>query len=94
MRQLESEVRDLKNLLDEKDEKIDLLSKFHDFSTRRRSNPGATLKAESASPGSEQDATEVFAVKNPSSLLRVSTRSEPHWAGASSSTAFLGRILL
>ena len=93
VRQLESEVRDLKNLLDEKDEKIDLLSKFHGFSTRQRADTGTTLKAESASPGSDQEPREVFCVKNPNSLLRVSTRCEPHWAGASSSTAFLGKSL-
>jgi hypothetical protein len=32
VRSLESEVRDLKNLLDEKDEKIDVLSRIHSFS--------------------------------------------------------------
>ncbi|KAL2855868.1 fungal-specific transcription factor domain-containing protein [Aspergillus pseudoustus] len=33
VRSLEAEVRDLKNLLDEKDEKIDVLSRIHSFST-------------------------------------------------------------
>lgn len=91
VRQLECEVRDLKGLLDEKDEKIDLLSKFHDFSTRRPSIPGPTLKQEVHSPSSDSDESEVFSVKNPNNLLRISTRCEPHWAGASSSSAYLGK---
>lgn len=45
VRALESEVRDLKNLLDERDEKIEVLSRIHSFGTPRQ-------KAQSASPAS------------------------------------------
>lgn len=38
VRALESEVKDLKNLLDEKDEKIDVLSRIHSFSPPQRAN--------------------------------------------------------
>jgi len=89
VRQLESEVRELKGLLDEKDEKIDLLSRFHDFSTRQRSEVATVSKTEGPTSESEADSSEHFNIKNPISLLRVSARCEPHWAGASSSTAFL-----
>lgn len=46
VRALESEVRDLKNLLDERDEKIELLSRIHSFSSPRQ-------KAQSSAPPSE-----------------------------------------
>ena len=36
VRALESEVRELKDLLDEKDEKIDMLSRIHSFSSPSR----------------------------------------------------------
>ncbi|KAJ5753150.1 Transcription factor [Penicillium odoratum] len=39
VRALESEVKDLKNLLDEKDEKIDVLSRIHSFSPSQRAAP-------------------------------------------------------
>jgi hypothetical protein len=56
VRSLEAEVRDLKNLLDEKDEKIDVLSRIHSFTspsqqktpTSARSPPQPTKPAVSA----------------------------------------------
>lgn len=39
VRTLEGEVRDLKNLLDERDEKIDVLSRIHSFSSPRHKAP-------------------------------------------------------
>ncbi|RAK98576.1 C6 transcription factor FacB/Cat8 [Aspergillus ibericus CBS 121593] len=49
VRALESEVRDLKNLLDEKDEKIDVLSRIHSFSpSRQRPSVAATSPSASA----------------------------------------------
>ncbi len=42
VRSLEAEVRELKELLDEKDEKIDLLSRIHSFSPASR-KPSTTL---------------------------------------------------
>ena len=47
VRALEAEVRDLKNLLDEKDEKIDVLSRIHSFSPSRQ-RPSAAATSPSA----------------------------------------------
>ncbi|KAL4879374.1 fungal-specific transcription factor domain-containing protein [Aspergillus karnatakaensis] len=50
VRALESEVRDLKNLLDEKDEKIDVLSRIHSFSSpsQQKATPPARSPSQPA----------------------------------------------
>ncbi|RAH44767.1 C6 transcription factor FacB/Cat8 [Aspergillus brunneoviolaceus CBS 621.78] len=48
VRALESEVRDLKNLLDEKDEKIDVLSRIHSFSTSSQGKANTAARSPSA----------------------------------------------
>lgn len=57
VRALEAEVRELKDLLDAKDEKLDLLSRIHSFSSPSR-KPSASLSP----PASEQITTQLNSV--------------------------------
>lgn len=56
VRSLEAEVRDLKSLLDEKDEKIDVLSRIHSFAKRRPSLSSAagSMSESGSEPKSQQ----------------------------------------
>ncbi|KAK7753940.1 DNA-binding transcription factor cat8 [Diatrype stigma] len=89
VRQLETEIRELKDLLDEKDEKIDMLSKMHD----NRLTPAAShaspasmdsRRGDSASPAKE----DVFRVQASPLLLGVEN-SDSYFMGASSGRAFI-----
>jgi hypothetical protein len=85
---LEGEVRELKDLLDEKDEKIDMLSKMH--SNRRPSNsptnsPSPINNKEESLPPKE----DIFRVQA-SPLLLGSTTSDSFFMGPSSGRAFVG----
>ncbi len=88
VRTLEAEVRELKDLLDEKDEKIDMLSKMH--SNRRPSmntvSPSPDIPTESAAPPPREDMFRVQA----SPLLLGSETSDSYFMGASSGRAFVG----
>lgn len=64
VRALESEVKDLKNLLDEKDEKIDVLSRIHSFTSPSQQKAASSASppsqlARSAAPASNEDAVHV-----------------------------------
>lgn len=83
VRSLEAEVRELKDLLDEKDEKIDMLSKMH--SNRRPSTASTEPRKESASPPKD----DVFRVQA-SPLLLGAEKSDSYFMGASSGRAFVG----
>ena len=96
MRALEAEVRELKDLLDEKDEKIDMLSKMHsnigDMSRRRMSSasisacpPAETIKEELLVLPKE----DIFRIQA-SPLLLGSETSDSYFMGASSGRAFVG----
>ncbi|KAI0182464.1 fungal-specific transcription factor domain-containing protein [Xylaria flabelliformis] len=89
VRQLESEVRELKDLLDEKDEKIDMLSKIHGHrspSTRSSASPKPILKPDRDSgPPVKQD---VFRVQATPLLLGVEN-SDSYFMGSSSGRAFI-----
>ncbi|KAI1177206.1 fungal-specific transcription factor domain-containing protein [Nemania sp. FL0916] len=90
VRQLESEVRDLKDLLDEKDEKIDLLSKMHDHHRSPSTRPSASPKPQ-VEP--EKDTTtpakqDVFRVQATPLLLGVEN-SDSYFMGSSSGRAFI-----
>ncbi|KKK13479.1 acetate regulatory DNA binding protein [Aspergillus rambellii] len=50
VRNLEAEVRDLKNLLDEKDEKIDVLSRIHSFSSPSHQKVAKPVQSSSSNP--------------------------------------------
>jgi hypothetical protein len=89
VRALEAEVRELKDLLDEKDEKIDMLSRMHD---NRRSPteqfqtpPAAEVKKDAAAPAKE----DTFRVQASPLLLGVEN-SDSYFMGASSGRAFIG----
>lgn len=89
VRQLESEVRELKDLLDEKDEKIDLLSKMHSHrqpSLASVSSPTMSDKKE-ATPLEKED---TFRVQESPLLLGVEN-SDSYFMGASSGRAFIGK---
>ena len=91
VRALEAEVRELKDLLDEKDEKIDMLSKMH--SNRRPSMTCSTSslpvenRKESIPTPPKED---IFRVQA-SPLLLGSENSDSYFMGASSGRAFVGR---
>ncbi|KAH8165622.1 hypothetical protein CIB48_g2611 [Xylaria polymorpha] len=89
VRQLESEVRELKDLLDEKDEKIDMLSKMHGHrspSIRSSASPKPLSKQERDSgPPVKQD---VFRVQATPLLLGVEN-SDSYFMGSSSGRAFI-----
>merc|ERR1712093_215359 len=87
VRSLEGEVRELKDLLDEKDEKIDMLSKMH--SNRRPSMSSASPPVESrkelvATPPKE----DIFRVQA-SPLLLGAENADSYFMGASSGRAFV-----
>jgi len=83
----------LKDLLDEKDEKIDMLSKMH--SNRRPSmtlssaSPPVELKKEVAPSPPKEDIFKVQA----SPLLLGAENSDSYFMGASSGRAFVGMSL-
>jgi hypothetical protein len=87
VRGLEAEVRELKDLLDEKDEKIDVLSRIHSFS------PHSRKYSESLSPAVSEEVKE--SLRSPSEeFLQIETpapvgpsiSSQNH----SSTAAFIG----
>jgi hypothetical protein len=90
VRQLESEVRELKDLLDEKDEKIDMLSKMH--SNRQpsvgpmASSQAATDANKDATPAPKEDTFRIQA----SPLLLGVENSDSYFMGASSGRSFMG----
>jgi hypothetical protein len=89
VRQLEAEVRELKDLLDEKDEKIDMLSKMH---ANRRPSVGSPA---SMSPQSRRDSPGVSAKEDTfriqaSPLLLGVENSDSYFMGASSGRGFIG----
>ncbi|KAI9734605.1 MAG: hypothetical protein M1834_002206 [Cirrosporium novae-zelandiae] len=85
VRGLESEVRELKALLDEKDEKIDLLSKIHAFTPPERR---ATLSPHSTHRNTPSPQEDSFQVQQSPSLA-PDCKSEPCFIGASSGRAFV-----
>ena len=94
VRALESEVKELKDLLDEKDEKIDILSRINSNSPSVR-RPSSTVSSsvelaeikEAASPAKEKEDT--FKVQQPPCLLD-GEESETYFMGASSGRSFVG----
>lgn len=93
-RQLEAEVRELKELLDEKDEKIDMLSRMHSHSSlaqpggRRPLHSPDSWKAGDKSP----DKDDTFKVQAP--LLSDNASHDSYFEGGSSGRALVGRLSL
>ncbi|KAH6604653.1 n-terminal binuclear zn cluster-containing dna binding domain-containing [Trichoderma cornu-damae] len=96
VRVLEGEVRELKDLLDEKDEKIDMLSAMHGNNhggPRRR--PSVASMASPASPDPPKDSPSVkedtFRVQATQLLLGVEN-SDSYFMGSSSGRAFVASL--
>ena len=92
VRALEAEVRDLKELLDEKDEKIDLLSKIHSFSrassTTSISSDGSPV-VEFSTP---QFKTDVFRLSQSPCLVQTERKLDSYFVGQSSARALIGKL--
>lgn len=88
MRALEAEVRELKDILDEKDEKIDLLSNMHSHKRPSVSTgqPAIEQRKEVVNGPPKED---VFRVQA-SPLLLGADNSDSYFMGASSGRAFVG----
>jgi hypothetical protein len=96
VRSLEAEVRELKDLLDEKDEKIDVLARIHSnpsFSSQQSTPPRQPSVSMSpmATTTSDVPKEDVFSVQA-SPLLVESQNSDAYFMGASSGRAFLGMV--
>lgn len=94
VRTLEAEVRDLKNLLDEKDEKIDVLSRIHSFSPASQQRVQAAslspTSTESARPKVSEVAEETIQIPEaPSSTEPLDSPC----VGLSSARGFLGMTI-
>lgn len=95
VRLLEAEVRELKELLDEKDEKIDMLSRIHSHSPQGFSN--ARQPSVQSPPVSEvreesQEKDETFKVQQPP-LLVDDENSDSYFVGSSSGRTFVGMTM-
>ena len=92
VRALESEVRELKDLLDEKDEKIDMLSRIHSFSPQnRRPSAASTSPArEAAQPAAAPEQVETIKIQQAPFLMDNEHNTDPYFMGPSSGRAFVG----
>ncbi|KAJ4364937.1 DNA-binding transcription factor cat8 [Ascochyta clinopodiicola] len=91
VRLLEGEVRELKELLDEKDEKIDMLSRIHShspqgFSKGRRPSVQSPAVSDTGEESQEKDDT--FKVQQPP-LLVEDGNSDSYFVGSSSGRTFV-----
>src|SRR5271155_5840119 len=87
VRGLEAEVRELKDLLDEKDEKIDVLSRIHSFSppSRKCSNSLSPTRSESVRAELTSEAEEYVNVDT-----SAVASSDPFSSGVSTTAALIG----
>jgi hypothetical protein len=97
VRVLEGEVRELKDLLDEKDEKIDMLSKMHGNHHHQSPHRQPSVShSPSASPDSRKDSPpakeDTFRIQASPLLLGVEN-SDSYFMGPSSGRAFIGTSL-
>lgn len=102
VRQLETEVRELKDLLDEKDEKIDMLSAMHNNanSSSNHRRPSATSASNTLpSPDASKDSPQsvpkedTFRVQGSPLLLGVEN-SDSYYMGPSSGRTFISTFLI
>lgn len=97
VRALETEVRELKDLLDEKDEKIDLLSRMHgnrqsSYAERTQSNaPGSSPRSPMDTRSSPPLKEDTFRVQASPLLLGVED-SDSFFMGPSSGRSFVGKL--
>ena len=93
VRALEQETRELKELLDEKDEKIDMLSRIHSQSNAPLNQQSSSRRSSAASmelkdQGEEPPKEEMFKVQQSPTLLD-GDGADSYFAGTSSSRTFL-----
>jgi hypothetical protein len=91
VRSLESEVRELKALLDEKDENIDVLSRIHSHSSQQNQTRRKSFSA--SPPGQEpqeQERDEVFKVVQ-SPMLLIGDNADAYFMGTSSGRGLVGK---
>ena len=93
VRALEAEVRELKDLLDEKDEKIDMLSRIHSHSPQGHPTPKRTSISPSPSEVREesQEKDDVFKVQQSPILLDDENR-DTYFVGSSSGRNLIGEL--
>lgn len=96
VRSLELEIRELKDLLDEKDEKIDIISKLHSpqaipQSTRSSAPPPNNTKPTNHRPSIHAEQRDSFKVIHAASLQVSPGGSDAHYTGSSSLRAFIGK---
>jgi hypothetical protein len=91
VRMLEAEVRELKELLDEKDEKIDMLSRIHSHSPSAHSARRPSIHASPSSDQREesQEKDDTFKVQQ-SPLLLDDVNHDSYFAGSSSGRTLVG----
>ncbi|KAL4869763.1 hypothetical protein BDV12DRAFT_72067 [Aspergillus spectabilis] len=87
VRALESEVRDLKNLLDEKDEKIDVLSRIHSFASPSQQKSASPARSSLQPDASNPPTSNEGAVHVPQPVLSNDTE-EVETTGVSSTRSF------
>ncbi|KAJ5717023.1 hypothetical protein N7488_002669 [Penicillium malachiteum] len=93
VRALESEVRELKDLLDEKDEKIDVLSRIHSFSPSQRTalpRSPPTSSAPTTNKPINDESEGVIHVVRPASQVAPSQTSNNPYTAFSSTQGFAG----
>jgi hypothetical protein len=96
VRLLEAEVRELKDLLDEKDEKIDMLSRMHSHSPSAQSaarRPSTLSSAPSEAREESQEKDETFKVQQ-SPFLLDDANHDAYFAGSSSGRTLVGMLYL
>lgn len=100
VRMLESEVRELKELLDEKDEKIDMLSRMHSHSQSRSPvahsaarRPSIPSPSSSERQDDPQERDETFKVQQ-SPLLLDDANHDSYFVGSSSGRTLVGTYVL
>lgn len=93
MRQLESEVRELKDLLDEKDEKIDMLSRMHDHRQPSMGAAGSPRTTEQRRDPNSPPKEDTFRVQASPLLLGVEN-SDSYFMGPSSGRGFIGKYFI
>jgi hypothetical protein len=88
VRALESEVKNLKNLLDEKDEKVEVLSRIHSFSSSHRANSmsNSVLSPSTTKPMASVNSSD-WVIRVDRSLIRS---EENPFTGLSSTQGFAG----
>lgn len=87
MRVLEGETRELKDLLDEKDEKIDMLSRMHNNRRSPLSSSPVVIERPADSPPNKDDTFRVQAVP----LQLESDVSDSTFMGPSTGRTFVGK---